>query len=104
MKWVAVLSKPGKGWPPKTEYMGTYIGDSYMIPKVLVNAVKVSLGKRKLKSHDVTYYGEPDEYLRDKFGYPQTEKGVCAMCVKWNGNRCYDYMECIDTSKITVGG
>ena len=73
MKWIAIRTKPGKGWPPRIENINAYIGGSYMIPKALVNAIKVSLNRRPLKQYDVTYYGEPDEYLRDKFSYEQQE-------------------------------
>ncbi len=46
-----------------------YIGEVVVTPKYLVNCMAAIFKKPYYKPVKTYYYGTPDEYLKDKFGY-----------------------------------
>lgn len=45
-----------------------YIGETFLIPRKMPNAVRIAFGSKPLVAHRMHYYGTPGIYLRNKFG------------------------------------
>ena len=48
-----------------------YIGENYLFPNVLDNAIRKALGKPRLRNIHMFYCGDKDEEMRKMFGYPE---------------------------------
>lgn len=52
---------------------GNYLGEVVMRPRVLVNAIRSIIGRPLARHAVLYYYGQPDAYINEKFGYKQPE-------------------------------